>query len=150
MGSLSFLMNSRSNDDNAPDPEPWANDERLKDTMQVGTVNKTIRLIKLLAVTLEKAPIGPMSKTQSIPILWESAKELKQKKLRRPPERMPGARGLRDESGEIRSRKCTTDTVCDHRLKSRRTKARAKRVHRSKESTKRPRQDVRGGNQLGR
>ena len=77
--SLSFSMNSRSNDDNAPDPEPWANDERLKDAMQVGTVNKAISLIKLLAEALEKAPIAPMPKTQSIPMLWESAKELKQK-----------------------------------------------------------------------
>ena len=77
--SLTFVMNSCSNDDNAPDPEPWANDERLKDVMQVGTVNKTIRLIKLLPVALEKAPIVPMPKTQSIPMLWESAKELKQK-----------------------------------------------------------------------
>ena len=72
-------MNSCSNDDNAPDPEPWANDERLKDPMQVGTVNKAIRLIKLLAAALEKASVAPMPKTQSIPMLWESAKELKQK-----------------------------------------------------------------------
>jgi hypothetical protein len=143
-------MNGRSNDDNVPDPEPWANDERLKDVMQVGTVNKVITLIKLLAAALEKAPVAPMPKTQSIPMLWESAKELKQKKLRRPPERIPGAQGLRDESGEIRSRKCTTGTVCDHRRKSRRIQARAKRACRSKAHTKRPRQEVRGGHQLGR
>ena len=72
-------MGNLTNVDKTLDPEPWANDERLKDAFQVGTVNRVIKLIRKLAETLEKAPTSPMSKTVSIPMMWESVKELKQK-----------------------------------------------------------------------
>ena len=72
-------MSSRTNGDKTLDPEPWTNDECLKDVFQVVTVNRVIKLIRKLAETLEKAPTVSMPKTESIPMLWESVKELKQK-----------------------------------------------------------------------
>jgi hypothetical protein len=62
----------------ALDPEPWANDERLQDVLKKSAVIRAIKLIHKLADALEKAPIAPMPKSESIPLLWEKAKDLKE------------------------------------------------------------------------
>jgi hypothetical protein len=62
----------------ALDPEPWANDERLKDVFKKSTVIRDIKLIHKLADALDKTPIAPMPKSESIPILWEKSKDLKE------------------------------------------------------------------------
>jgi hypothetical protein len=67
--------------DKAPDLEPWIDDERLKDVLQMGSVIRDIKLIQKLAEALENAPIAPMPKTESIPLLREKTKELKPKKI---------------------------------------------------------------------
>jgi hypothetical protein len=70
-------MGSLGEGDKAPDPEPWANDERLKDFLKMDTIIRAVRLIQKLAEAMEKAPIGAMLKTESIPMLWEKVKDLK-------------------------------------------------------------------------
>jgi hypothetical protein len=72
-------MDNSVNGDKAYDLEPWANDVCLKDVLEMGTVNRTVRLILKLVETMEKTPITTMSKTESIPMLWERVKELKPK-----------------------------------------------------------------------
>ena len=62
----------------ALDPEPWANDERLQDVLKKSAVIRAIKLIHKLADALEKAPIAPMPKSESIPLLWEKSKDLKE------------------------------------------------------------------------
>jgi hypothetical protein len=70
-------MSRREQGEEAPDLEPWANDVRLQDVTLQGKINKVVRIILRLAEAMEKAPIGPMPKTKSIPMMWEMVKELK-------------------------------------------------------------------------
>jgi hypothetical protein len=70
-------MGNLGEGDKAPDPEPWANDERLKDFLKMDTIIRTVRLIQKLAESMEKTPIGVILKTESIPMLWEKVKDLK-------------------------------------------------------------------------
>ena len=70
-------MSRREQGEEAPDLEPWANDVRLQDVTLQGKINKVVRIILRLAEVMEKAPIGPMPKTKSIPMMWEMVKELK-------------------------------------------------------------------------
>ncbi len=69
-------MGSRTDDDKAPIPEPWANDECLKIFKGQAGINRAVKLIHKLAETMETAPIGPMPRTESIPMLWETVKDL--------------------------------------------------------------------------
>ena len=64
-----------------PDLEPWVKDDRLKDYRLQGTINKVVKLILRLAEAMKKAPIGPMPETESIPMLWEKVKDLKQDRI---------------------------------------------------------------------
>jgi hypothetical protein len=74
-------MASREQSEEAPDLEPWANDERLQDVIQQPKINKVVRIILRLVDAMEKAPIGPMPKTKSIPRMWEMVKDLNSKKI---------------------------------------------------------------------
>jgi hypothetical protein len=74
-------MSRQEQGEEAPDLEPWANDERLQDVTRLGTINKVVRIILRLPDTMENAPIGPMPKTKSIPMMWEMVKELKQENI---------------------------------------------------------------------
>ncbi len=74
-----FIMRNGEKGDKPDHLEPWADDERLNDVFQKGTVIRDIKLINKLAETLEKSPIAPMLKIESIPLLWEKSKELKPK-----------------------------------------------------------------------
>ena len=74
-------MAHREQGEEAPDLEPWANDVRLQDVTLQGKINKVVRIILRLAEAMEKAPIGPMPKTKSIPMMWEMVKELNQKNI---------------------------------------------------------------------
>ena len=74
-------MARREQGEEAPDLEPWANDERLQDVTLQGKINKVVRIILRLADAMENAPIGPMPKTKSIPMMWEMVKELKLKNI---------------------------------------------------------------------
>ena len=69
-------MGSRTDNDKAPIPEPWANDERLKNFKGQAAINRAVKLIHKLAEAMEAAPIGPMPRTESIPMLWETVKDL--------------------------------------------------------------------------
>jgi len=71
-------MSRREQSEEAPNLEPWANDERLQDVLKKSAVIRAIKLIHKLADALEKAPIAPMPKSESIPLLWEKAKDLKE------------------------------------------------------------------------
>ena len=75
-------MAHREQGEEAPDLEPWANDVRLQDVTLQGKINKVVRIILRLAEAMEKAPIGPMPKTKSIPMMWEMLKELKPENIR--------------------------------------------------------------------
>ena len=77
----SFIMGSRTDNDKTPIPEPWANDERLKNFKGQATINRAVKLIHKLAEAMETAPIGPMPKTESIPMLWETVKDLSSESL---------------------------------------------------------------------
>ena len=70
-------MDRHDQSEEAPDLEPWANDERLQNFKTQGTINKVVRLILRVAEAMEEAPIGPMPKTKSIPMMWEMVKDLK-------------------------------------------------------------------------
>ncbi|NBO32239.1 MAG: hypothetical protein EBV05_11790, partial [Cyanobacteria bacterium WB6_1B_304] len=69
-------MGSRTDNDKAPIPERWANDECLKNFKGQVVINRAVKLIHKLAETMEAAPIGPMPRTESIPMLWETVKDL--------------------------------------------------------------------------
>ena len=75
-------MSRREQGEEAPDFEPWANDVWLQDVTLQGKINKVVRIILRLAEAMEKAPIGPMPKTKSIPMMWEMVKELKPENIR--------------------------------------------------------------------
>jgi hypothetical protein len=62
-------MGSLTDRDKVPIPEPWAN------------INRTVNLIHKLVETMETVPIGPMPKTESIPMLWETVKDLRPENL---------------------------------------------------------------------
>jgi len=70
-------MDRHDQSEEAPDLEPWANDERLQNFKTQGTINKVVRLILRVAEATEEAPIGPMPKTKSTPMMWEMVKDLK-------------------------------------------------------------------------
>jgi hypothetical protein len=74
-------MGSRTDNDKTPIPEPWANDERLKNFKGQAAINRAVKLIHKLAEAMETAPIGPMPKTESIPMLWETVKDLSSESL---------------------------------------------------------------------
>jgi len=74
-------MGSRTDNDKTPIPEPWANDERLKNFKGQAAINRAVKLIHKLAEAMETAPIGPMPKTESIPMLWETVKDLSPESL---------------------------------------------------------------------
>jgi hypothetical protein len=74
-------MPRHEQDEEAPDLEPWANDERIQDVRMLGKINKVVRIKLRLADAMENAPIGPMPKTKSIPMMWEMVKELKQENI---------------------------------------------------------------------
>jgi hypothetical protein len=75
-------MNHREPNEESPDLEPWVNDERLQNFKTQGTINKVVRLILRVAEAMEEAPIGPMPKTKSIPMMWEMVKDLKPENIR--------------------------------------------------------------------
>jgi hypothetical protein len=64
-------------------------DERLKNFKGQVTINRVVKLIHKLAEAMETAPIGTMPKTESIPMLWETVKDLSPENLARPEECMP-------------------------------------------------------------
>ena len=74
-------MSRREQGEEAPNLEPWANDERLHDVTLQPKINKVVRIILRLADAMENAPIGPMPKTKSIPMMWEMVKELKKENI---------------------------------------------------------------------
>ncbi len=73
-------MGSHTDNDKKPIPEPWANDERLKNFKDQVTINRAVKLIHKLAETMETTPIGTMP-TESIPMLWETVKDLRPESL---------------------------------------------------------------------
>ena len=75
-------MSSCPQGDKAPYPEPWSDDESLKNYRHMGTINKVVGLTQELDEIMEKTVIGCMPKTKSIPILWEGVKDLKEEIIR--------------------------------------------------------------------
>jgi hypothetical protein len=69
-------MSSCPQGDKAPYPEPWSDDESLKNYRHMGTINKVVGLTQELDEIMEKTVIGSMTKTKSIAMLWEEAKDL--------------------------------------------------------------------------
>ena len=74
-------MGSRTDNDKGTIPEPWVNDECLKNFKDQTTINRVVKLIHKLVEVMETAPIGTMSKTESILILWETDKDLSPESL---------------------------------------------------------------------
>jgi hypothetical protein len=68
-------MGIRTDNDKVPIPEPWANDECLKNFKDQSSINRVVKLIHKLADAMETAPIAPIPKTESIPMLWETVTE---------------------------------------------------------------------------
>ena len=64
-------------------PRPWTDDDRLNDPFILGTFNTVINLIQEFATLAENLPEGRIPKTQSIPVMWETVKDLKPESLKK-------------------------------------------------------------------
>ncbi len=72
----SFITDNHTERDKVPNPEPWSNDECLKIFKDQTVINRSVKLLHKLVEAMETVSIGTMPKTESIPMLWETVKDL--------------------------------------------------------------------------